>query len=48
MAEYLRSNDIDATVIGTTADNNDRILINEDEVRYLEPPKRDEYYSFFA
>lgn len=48
MAEYLRSNDIDATVIGTTTDNNDRILINEDEVRYLEPPKRDEYYSFFA
>ena len=46
MAQYLKSNGVDAVVIGTTTDNNDRILINEDEIRYLEPPKRDESYTF--
>lgn len=37
---------IKAAVIGRTTDNHDKILRNEDEVRYLDTPKRDEVYRF--
>ena len=35
---------IPATVIGKATDNNDRVLLYEDERRFLEPPKTDELY----
>lgn len=36
---------IEAVVIGKATDNNDRVLINEDERRFLETPQLDEIYS---
>ena len=36
---------IKATIIGKATAGNDRILVNEDERRYLEPPKTDELYK---
>lgn len=36
---------IKATIIGKATAGNDRILMNEDERRYLEPPKSDELYK---
>lgn len=44
LVEKLNEKNISATVIGYTTNNNDKILVNDDEIRYLEPPKRDEYY----
>ena len=41
----LRQAGIRAAVIGHTTDNNDKIIRYDDEVRYLEPPKEDEYYA---
>lgn len=37
---------IKAAVIGKTTANHDKILRNDDEVRYLDTPKRDEVYRF--
>lgn len=36
---------INATVIGKATKGNDRVIINEDEQRFLEPPKSDELYN---
>ena len=36
---------IQATVIGKVTAGNDRVLINEEERRFLEPPKSDELYK---
>ncbi|MCD8020737.1 MAG: AIR synthase related protein [Clostridiales bacterium] len=36
---------ITAAVIGQTTEGNDRIIRYDDEIRYLEPPKEDEYYK---
>ncbi|RDU24575.1 AIR synthase family protein [Anaerosacchariphilus polymeriproducens] len=36
---------ISGTVIGKAVSGNDRVLINDDERRYLEPPKSDEIYK---
>lgn len=36
---------VKATIIGKATAGNDRILMNEDEHRYLEPPKTDELYK---
>lgn len=36
---------ISATIIGKATDGNDRVLINEDERRFLETPQTDEIYS---
>lgn len=36
---------IHAAVIGKAVAGNDRVLLNEDEKRYLEPPKADELYK---
>lgn len=44
LARILEKEGIKATVIGKATDGNDRILLNEDEIRYLEPPKTDELY----
>lgn len=35
---------ISATVIGKATEGNDRVIINDDERRFLEPPKTDELY----
>ncbi len=40
----LRQAGIRAAIIGRTTDNNDKIIRYDDEIRYLEPPKEDEYY----
>ena len=41
----LKENCIEATVIGKATAGNDRVLMNEDECRFLEPPKTDELYK---
>ncbi len=38
----LKQEGISANVIGKVTSGNDRIVINEDEIRYLEPPRTDE------
>lgn len=45
LVEELLNNNIQATIIGRTNDSNDRILYNEEERRYLEPPKSDQLYA---
>ncbi len=42
--EVLHNQGIEASVIGKVTDYNDKIIRNEDEVRYLDTPKRDEIY----
>lgn len=41
----LKKEGIAASIIGKATDNNDRILINGEERRFLEPPKTDELYK---
>ena len=41
----LKENGIEATVIGKATAGNDRVLMNDDERRFLEPPKTDELYK---
>ena len=41
----LKKAGIPATIIGKATAGNDRILLNEDERRFLEPPKTDELYK---
>lgn len=45
LAEKLLSQGINGQVIGCTNDGNDRIVSNQDEIRYLEPPAPDEIYK---
>lgn len=45
LVESLKAEGIAAAVIGRITQGNDRIIINEDEKRYLEPPKSDELYK---
>lgn len=42
LVQALETADIPATVIGKITDGNDRVVINEDEKRFLERPKSDE------
>lgn len=44
IAAALRQEGISAAVVGRTTGGNDKIIRYDDEVRYLEPPKQDEYY----
>ncbi len=46
LEEKLREKNVFASVIGQITANNDRIVTNGDETRYLEPPKGDELYKF--
>ena len=39
LVSRLIENGVPAVVIGQFTDNNDRVIINDDEVRYLEPPR---------
>ena len=45
LVENLCKNGITSSVIGRITTGNDRVVINEDERRYLEPPKSDELYK---
>ncbi|MGN0484679.1 MAG: AIR synthase-related protein [Lachnospiraceae bacterium] len=45
LCRTLEKEGISATLIGKTTDKNDRVLWNEDEKRFLEPPKMDEIYK---
>lgn len=40
LVEALRSQGIEAEVIGVVTDDNDKVIINEEEKRFLEPPGR--------
>ena len=41
----LAEQGIKATIIGKATDSKDRVLLHEDEKRFLEPPKTDELYK---
>jgi hydrogenase maturation factor len=45
LVREIEKTGIKATIIGKATAGNDRILINEDEHRFLEPPKTDELYK---
>lgn len=45
LVRELKKAGIEATIIGKATEGNDRVLINEEERRFLEPPKEDELYS---
>jgi hydrogenase maturation factor len=45
LVERLKAEKIAAAVIGQITEGNDRVIINEDERRFLEPPKSDELYK---
>ncbi|MDD2972710.1 MAG: AIR synthase family protein [Lachnospiraceae bacterium] len=45
LVRALEKNGINAAVIGKITDNNDRVVINEEERRFLEPPKSDDIYK---
>ncbi|MBQ8591804.1 MAG: AIR synthase family protein [Lachnospiraceae bacterium] len=45
LVRALEQDGIPATVVGKTTGNNDRVVINEDERRFLEPSKPDELYK---
>jgi hydrogenase maturation factor len=45
LVERLKTEGIAAAVIGRITENNDRVIINEEERRFLEPPKSDELYK---
>jgi hydrogenase maturation factor len=45
LVDRLKEQGIVAAVIGRITEGNDRVIINEDERRFLEPPKSDELYK---
>lgn len=45
LVRELEKNGIHAVIIGKAVDGNDRVLLNEEERRFLEPPKTDELYK---
>ena len=45
LVDKLKADGITAAVIGRITQGNDRIIINGEERRYLEPPKSDELYK---
>lgn len=47
LVRVLEREGIFAQVIGKATDGNDRIVRNEDEVRYLEPPRPEYQYNFY-
>lgn len=46
MAEELKRRGIDARVIGRITDDNDKVILKNEDRRYIEPPKRDELEIF--
>lgn len=47
LVRELKNSGISAAVIGKVTEGNDRLIINEDEKRFLEPPKSDELYKIY-
>ena len=47
LVDALEQAGIPATLIGQTVDNNDRIIINDEDARYLTPPKGDDIYKIY-
>ncbi|MBQ2803724.1 MAG: hydrogenase maturation factor [Lachnospiraceae bacterium] len=45
LVQALAAEDIPAVVVGKLTDSNDRIIRNEDEVRYMDRPRTDEIYK---
>ena len=45
LVRELEKQGIHAAVVGKATEGNDRVLVNEDERRFLEPPKTDELYK---
>lgn len=45
LVECLHKKGISAAVIGRTTDSNDRLIINEEEKRFLTPAQQDEYFK---
>ena len=45
LVSALEAEGIPAVIVGKVTDSNDRILINEDEIRYLDRPQRDQIYG---
>lgn len=45
IVEQLKNAGVEAAVIGQTTSGNDRLIHYDDEARFLEPPKMDEYYK---
>ncbi len=45
LVRELEKGGIHAVVVGKAVEGNDRVLLNEDERRFLEPPKTDELYK---
>jgi hypothetical protein len=41
----LQQKEIPAVVVGKTTDSKDRLILNEDEVRYLDRPHEDSIYE---
>ena len=48
LVTLLAEQGISAAVIGRTTDNNDRILVNDEEKRFLEPARHDSLYRVLA
>lgn len=47
LVSALCANQIPAVIVGKVTDGNARILLNGDEVRYMDRPKTDELYRFY-
>lgn len=47
LVKKLSKEGIHAVVIGKVTEGRDRVLVNEDERRFLEPPKADELYKIY-
>lgn len=45
VVEALQAEGIPATIVGRFTDSNDRLILNEDETRYMDRPQRDEIYK---
>ena len=45
LAAALAAEGIPAAVVGKVTEGNERILVNRDEIRYLDRPQRDEIYA---
>lgn len=47
IVQQLKKAGVEAAVIGQTTSGNDRLIRYDDEARFLEPPKMDEYYKVY-
>lgn len=45
LVKILEEEGIPAAVIGVATDNNDKVIMNEEEIRFLEPAKSDEIFK---